>query len=116
MNFLKNIWHLGLAWLGNIIFGAPSKKPYVIGITGTKGKSTCVELTAAMLEAAGQKVAMLSSVSVKVGSQYERNLTGNTMPGRFFIQRFLARAAKAGCDVAVVEVTSQGIVQHRHEW
>ena len=39
-----------------------------------------------------------------------------TMPGRFFIQRFLRKAVNAGCEYALIEVTSQGILQHRHKF
>ena len=88
----------------------------MIGITGTKGKSTTVELLAAVFEAAGKKVAFLSSVHVKVAGVYTKNDTGNTMPGRFFIQRWLREAADAGCEYAFLEVTSQGVTQHRHRF
>jgi len=114
LNFFKNYYHYFLAWLGDFIYRHPSEKLFVLGVTGTKGKSTTLELINAILEAAGKKTALLSSVRVKVGEKSELNKTGNTMPGRFFIQRFLRDAARAGCDFALVEVTSQGIVQNRH--
>ncbi len=113
---LKNIYHFGLAWLGDIWFSHPSQTMRVIGITGTKGKSTTVELLAAILEANGEKVGLVSSVHIKVGRTVDRNSTGNSMPGRFFIQKFLARCRKAACTVVILEVTSQGIVQHRHRF
>jgi UDP-N-acetylmuramoyl-L-alanyl-D-glutamate--2,6-diaminopimelate ligase len=113
---LKKIYHFTLAWLGDVLYGHPSQSMRVIGITGTKGKSTSVELLAAILEAAGEKVALVSSVHIKVGRTIDRNQTGNSMPGRFFIQKFLNRAQKANCTVAILEVTSQGIVQYRHRF
>lgn len=113
---LKSLYHYFLAWFGDAWYSDPSESLRVIGITGTKGKSTTVELLAAILENAGEKVAFVSSVHIKVGRTVERNLTGNSMPGRLFLQSFLARARKAGCTVAVLEVTSQGVVQHRHEF
>lgn len=113
---LKSLYHYILAWAADIWYGDPSESLRVIGITGTKGKSTTVELLASILENAGEKVAFVSSVHVKVGRTLERNLTGNSMPGRFFLQGFLARAKKAGCGTVVLEVTSQGVVQHRHEF
>lgn len=119
MNQLKNIYHFFLAWLGAIIYRHPSRKLTVIGITGTKGKSSTVEMVNAIFEAAGKKTAMLSSVYVKMGNTREKNITDTTMPGRFFIQRFLRRAVREGCEYAFLEVTSQGIFQHRHrfiEW
>lgn len=113
---LKNAYHFLLAWFGAFKNGFPSRKIYVIGITGTKGKSTTVELLSSVLEAGGKKTAFLSSVHVKVGDVYEKNDTGNTMPGRFFIQDWLARAVKAKCQYAILEVTSQGVTQHRHRF
>jgi UDP-N-acetylmuramoyl-L-alanyl-D-glutamate--2,6-diaminopimelate ligase len=116
LNYLKNFYHLVFAWLSAVIFGFPSRKLYVLGVTGTKGKSTVIALIAAILEAAGKRVASLSSVEVRIGEATEKNKTSMTMPGRGFIQKLLARAARAGCDYALLEVTSQGVVQSRHRF
>jgi len=116
MKHIKSAYHYCLAWLSSVVYGNPSKKLYVIGVTGTKGKSTVVELLSAVLEAGGKKTAFLSSVQVKVGNLYEKNMTGNTMPGRFFIQQWLKRAVTAGSTYAILEVTSQGVTQHRHRF
>lgn len=116
LNFLKNIYHFCLAWLGNVIYGFPSKKIFVLGVTGTKGKSTTIELINAILEATGKKTALLSSVRFKFDKETEKNMTGMTMPGRFFIQKFLRRAVNVGCQYALIEVTSQGILQFRHRF
>lgn len=116
MAFLKNIYHLFLAWLGNVIYRMPSRKIFVLGVTGTKGKSTTIELINAILETAGKKTALVSSIRIKIGDKTEKNTTGTSMPGRFFVQNFLRKAVNAGCDYALVEVTSQGILQHRHQF
>lgn len=113
---MRKIYHYSLAWLGNILYGFPSKKIFVLGVTGTKGKSTTVELINAILEAAGKKTVLLSSVRFKIDKEAEKNTTGMTMPGRFFIQRFLRKAVNAGCEYAIIEVTSQGVLQHRHRF
>lgn len=111
--FLKGIYHYQLAWLGNIIYRRPSRDIIVIGVTGTKGKTTTVELVASICEAAGKRVAVSSSIHTKIGDKVFQKKTSNSMPGRFFLKRFLRRAVDAKCDIAILEVTSQGVVQHR---
>ncbi|MEK7608561.1 MAG: Mur ligase family protein [Patescibacteria group bacterium] len=116
VSILNKTYHLLLALFGAMWFRFPSRDVAVVGITGTKGKSTTLELLSAMLEAGGKKTALLSSIRVKIGDDSEKNLTGNSMPGRFAIQRFLRRAVAAGCDAALIEVTSQGTSSFRHRW
>ncbi|MDO8584716.1 MAG: UDP-N-acetylmuramyl-tripeptide synthetase [bacterium] len=113
---LKRAFHFAIAWFSAIFYRFPSRKLYVLGVTGTKGKSTVLELINAILVAAGKKTALMSSVRIKVGDESEKNTTSMTMPGLGFAQRFLRRAANAGCDYALIEVTSQGILQYRHRF
>lgn len=108
------VYHYALALAGAARFGFPSRRMRVIGITGTKGKTTTVALLWHVFTYAGKRTAALSSAEVCVDRSCGKNTTGNTMPGRFFIQGFLHRAARARCAYAFVEVTSQGVVQHRH--
>jgi UDP-N-acetylmuramoyl-L-alanyl-D-glutamate--2,6-diaminopimelate ligase len=114
--WVTRIYHFSLALYGAMRTGFPSRRIKVIGITGTKGKTSAVELLVAIFEAAGRKTALLSSVHIKVGEDSEKNRLGNSMPGRGFIQKFLRRAADAGCEFAVLEVTSQGVVTSRHRF
>lgn len=109
-------YHFVLAWLGAKVHRHPSRNMFVIGITGTKGKTTTVEVLNAILEAAGKKTAILSSLRMKVGDATQKNKTGNSMPGRGYIQKFLHAARRAGCTYAIVEVTSQGVALHRHRF
>ncbi len=112
--FLHIFYHTAWVLLGAVFYRFPSKKIFVVGVTGTKGKSTTVELISFILEKAGKKTAAVSSVSLKIGGEISGNLTGNTMPGRFFIQKFLRRAVDNNCQYAVVEVTSEGVSANRH--
>jgi UDP-N-acetylmuramoyl-L-alanyl-D-glutamate--2,6-diaminopimelate ligase len=111
---LQPPYHFILAFLGALIYRFPSKEITVIGVTGTKGKSTTVELINAILEADGRRTAVAGTIRFKIGEKSERNLYKMTMPGRFFIHKFLREAVNAGCDVAVIEMTSQGVLQYRH--
>lgn len=116
---LKSIYHYLLSFIGAWFYKWPSRRLFVVGVTGTKGKSTVLEMLNAVLENSGKKTALFSSIRRQVGEKAVANSSGNTMPGRFALQKFLAEAAAAGCQYALIEVTSQGVVQHRHrfiEW
>ncbi len=115
-SFLLDRYHLGLAFLAALAYGFPSKKLKVIGVTGTSGKSTVLEMVASIFEAAGHKISTLSSIKFRLGDQEEMNKTRMTLPGRFFIQRFLRRAVTAGCKEVILEITSEGIKQSRHRF
>lgn len=113
---VRPTYHLGLSWIGAQLYRHPSRDITVIAVTGTKGKSTTVELIAAILEASGHKVASLSTIQFKINDQVRPNLYKMTTPGRFFVQKFLYDAKMAGCDYAVLEMTSEGAKQSRHRF
>ncbi len=116
LRFIFSVYHYLLAFLGNILFGFPSRKKFILGVTGTKGKTSVLDLISFILEKAGYKTALISSEWIKIGNKKVKNLTDTTMPGRFFIQRFLRKAVNQNCDFILIEVTSQGIIQHRHRF
>ena len=95
---LVSFYHFALACVGALWHRFPSWHVIVIGITGTKGKTTTLELLNAILEQAGESTALLSSVRVKIGASSEKNLTGNSMPGRFFTQNLLFGGKLIGWD------------------
>lgn len=113
---LKRVYHFLVAWAGSVWYGHPSKKLFVIGVTGTKGKSSTLEILNAVLEAAGKRTALLGSVRRKILHESKKGRTENTMPGRFAIQGFLHDAVCAGVEYALIEVTSEGVLQHRHRF
>ncbi|MCD6410755.1 UDP-N-acetylmuramoyl-L-alanyl-D-glutamate--2,6-diaminopimelate ligase [bacterium] len=109
-------YHYLLAFLGSLIFAQPSKGLTVIGVTGTNGKSTTVKMISQILEEAGFKTAYTSSIEFKIGRSVWQNRFKMTMPGRFFLQSFLRKAKKAGCQYVIIEVTSEGIKLFRHKF
>jgi len=115
-SFLITWYHFLMAFLGAILYQFPSRKLKVIGVTGTNGKTTVVEMITKILEEADYKVAVLNSIKFKIGKKELPNELRMTMPGRFFIQRFLRQAADTGCKYAILEVTSEGIKQYRHKF
>lgn len=113
-NFFEPVYHPSLAYAGALIYGSPSKKLKVIGVTGTKGKSTVVYLITRIFEDAGKTVGACGSLGFKIGEKEFPNNLKMTMPGRFKLQKLMAEAVKAGCEYFVLEVTSEGIKQKRH--
>lgn len=112
--FGQPYWHAALSTVGAIKYRFPSKKIHVIAITGTKGKSSTAEFVNAILEGAGYKTALLSTIRFKIGDESKPNLFKMTMPGRFFTQKFLRESVDANCDYAIVEITSEAARFYRH--
>ncbi|OGL73309.1 hypothetical protein A3E39_01085 [Candidatus Uhrbacteria bacterium RIFCSPHIGHO2_12_FULL_60_25] len=123
LNFLRKViprpvfdlYHRALSWLAAMWYGHPSRRLIVIGVTGTSGKTTTAYLVAKALEASGAKTGCTTTAFFKVADRTWSNATKMTMVGRFQLQHLLREMADAGCRYAVVETTSQGIMQHRHE-
>ncbi len=107
-------YHLFLAEFAALVFRYPSRGMLIVAVTGTKGKSSVTEMVAAILEASNYRTALVNSIRFKIGEWSAPNTTRMSMPGRFFMQRFMRRAYADDCDAVVLEMTSEGARQHRH--
>lgn len=107
-------YHRAKALLAARFYRFPSRRFVVVGVTGTKGKSSTANFIWAALRAAGVHTSLFTTANIRIGDEERLNPYHMTMPSPFVLQKFLADAARASSEVAIVETTSQGIVQYRH--
>ena len=100
-----------LAFVSAAYFGHPAEKLKVIGITGTKGKTTTTYLVKSILEHAGHKVGLVGTIEAIIGQEHIP--ANNTTPESYVLQEYFAKMVEAGCDTVVMEVSSQGLMLHR---
>lgn len=121
-SFLKRIisqraisifYHLPKAILANILYGFPSRRLKVIGVTGTDGKTTTTSMIYQILKAAGKKVSMVSTVNAVVGGKSYDTGFHVTSPDSFSVQKFANKALRSGDEYLILEVTSHGLDQYR---
>ncbi|MBI5401328.1 UDP-N-acetylmuramyl-tripeptide synthetase [Candidatus Wolfebacteria bacterium] len=115
-NFTRPFYHFILAFLGSVIYRFPSRKLYVIGVTGTKGKTTVSNLIHHILNSSGMKTGLATTVNFKIGVREWPNKYKQTMLGRFKLQKLLRQMVNEGCKYAVIETSSEGILQYRHKF
>ena len=102
-----------MAVLAAIYYRFPSRYLRVIAVTGTKGKTTTCSLLAQILEKAGHKVGVMSTVFFQVGDRKWANLTKQTTVGRFELQRLLREMVEEGCQYVIIETSSHAMLQSR---
>ena len=100
-----------MALISAAYFDYPAEKLKVIGITGTKGKTTTTYMVKSILESAGHKVGLIGTIEAIIGE--ERIPAANTTPESYTIQNYFHQMVEAGCDCVVMEVSSQGLMLHR---
>ncbi len=100
-----------LAILSSAWFDWPARRMKVIGVTGTKGKTTTTFMIKGILEHAGYRVGLIGTIEAIIGD--ERIPADNTTPESYLIQEYFSRMVEAGCEICVMEVSSQGLMMHR---
>ena len=100
-----------LALMSAAYFGYPAEKMKIIGITGTKGKTTTTYMIKSILDGVGHKVGLIGTIEAIIGEKHIP--ASNTTPESYTIQKYFAEMAEAGCDCVVMEVSSQGLMLHR---
>jgi UDP-N-acetylmuramoyl-L-alanyl-D-glutamate--2,6-diaminopimelate ligase len=111
---LLSSYHFALAHLSAFVYGYPSRKLIVIGVTGTNGKSSTTQLLGQLLEELGETVGYTTTAGFRIAGKDRENKMKMTMPGRFYLQRLLRDMVREGCTYAIIESSSEGMRQHRH--
>ena len=100
-----------LALMSAAYFGYPADKMKIIGITGTKGKTTTTYMIKSILDGVGHKVGLIGTIEAIIGEKHIP--AANTTPESYTIHKYFAEMVEAGCDCVVMEVSSQGLMLHR---
>ena len=100
-----------MAFISAAYFGHPADRLKVIGITGTKGKTTTTYMIRSILENAGYRTGLVGTIETIIGNRHIPAL--NTTPESFVLQQYFKEMEEAGCEVVVMEVASQGLKLHR---
>lgn len=110
---INNFYHLPKAVLANVIYGFPTRGLKVLGVTGTDGKTTTVNMIYQILRDAGKKASMVSTINAVVaGKSYDTGFHV-TSPDPFMVQQFAKRAKNNNDEYLVLEVTSHALDQYR---
>ncbi|MBQ9607965.1 MAG: UDP-N-acetylmuramoyl-L-alanyl-D-glutamate--2,6-diaminopimelate ligase [Lachnospiraceae bacterium] len=100
-----------MGYISSKFYGEPSKKLNVIGITGTKGKTTTTYMIKNMLELAGHKTGLIGTIEIFDG---EKTIPAeNTTPESIILHKTLKDMVDNGLDTVVMEVSSQGLMLDR---
>lgn len=100
-----------LALMSANFFNRPADRLFLIGITGTKGKTSISFMLRSIFEEAGHKVGIIGTTGIIYDSVFEKS--DNSTPESYEIHRHFSEMEKVGVDVVVMEVSSQGLMMHR---
>lgn len=102
---------IALANASAAFFDFPARSMYTIGITGTKGKTSTSFMIKRIFECAGKKVGLIGTTGIYYNGVFEDSC--NSTPESYIIHSTLAKMRDSGCDVAIIEASSQGFKMHR---
>lgn len=104
---------IAMAQVAAAFYDYPAKELKLIGVTGTKGKTTTAYMIRAGLEMAGYQTGMIGTVEIDTGKRVIQ--PSHTTPESVDVQQYLREMADAGCKFVVMEVSSQALKLHRTE-
>ena len=123
MNFLRTLiperskarllYHKLSAIVAAVLYGFPANKLRVIGVTGTSGKSTTVELIHFLLQNTGHTCGAIGTIQFHIGSKVIPNTTLRTTLSPWKTQKMLRQMVRAKCDSVVLEISSHALDQNR---
>ena len=102
---------VALAYLSAAYFDYPADQLKVIGVTGTKGKTTTTYMVKSIMESAGYKVGLIGTIEAIIGDEVIP--ASNTTPESYVVQKYFKKMLDQGCDCCIMEVSSQGLMMHR---
>ena len=114
LNLIRPIYHGLKAYLAAIYFGFPGRRLKIVGITGTKGKTTTTVFCGRILNLVGLKTGYISTAVLNTGEGEFLNKYKMTSLDPWLLQKYLREMVKQGCQAAVLEMSSQGLEQNRH--
>ncbi len=109
-----NFLHYSESVAATLKYKHPSNQMIVIGVVGSKGKTTTANMLWSILSADGTKVGLIGTANIRYGNKEVLNPYHMTMPGAFILQKILAKFASIKCKYVIMEVPSEGQAQYRH--
>lgn len=113
-SWVFQLQHYLEARFAQVIYKNPSSKMIIIGIVGSKGKTTTANILWVILNNQEKPCGLIGTADIKIGDKTIKNHWHKTMPGRWYTQQLLSRMQKAGCKYAVLEVPSEAQQNWRH--
>jgi UDP-N-acetylmuramoyl-L-alanyl-D-glutamate--2,6-diaminopimelate ligase len=111
---ILQLYHACMAILAVIFYRFPGKNLTVIGVTGTKGKTTTSNFIWSILSTSGYKTGLIGTAVIRINDELIPNEYHMTMPGPWVLQNILRKMVDRGCTHVIMEATSEGLDLYRH--